>query len=162
MWLARLDRNVSKKLTAEDVNAAIAGWVRDLRYRSLKEEQKASDFQLFERERRVRGLTNWLWQKPVLHCLPGASVRLKSAEKTSIVFIVSPLVTLMKNQVEKLSKSKISQKSKSQVAHISRETDYEMARGVAEGRYQLVYSGPESLLGSRKCEQSLTAEMPRV
>ena len=31
---------MSKKLTTEDVNAAIAGSVRDLRYRSLKEEQK--------------------------------------------------------------------------------------------------------------------------
>ena len=40
MWLARLDRNMSKKLTTEDVNATISGSVRDLGYRSLKEEQR--------------------------------------------------------------------------------------------------------------------------
>ena len=31
---------MSKKLTTEDVNAAILGSVRDLGYRSLKEEEK--------------------------------------------------------------------------------------------------------------------------
>ena len=85
-------------------------------------------------------------------CLPGTFDRLKRVEKTSIVVIISPLVALMKDQVALYSSNGTS------AAYISQETEYEMARGVTEGRYQLVYFSPKSLLCSQKWGETLTGK----
>ena len=147
-----MSKRVSKKLTTEDVNAAIAGSVRDLGYSSLKEEQKLVIANFLDGSDVFVALPTGYGKSLCYVCLPGAFDRLRSAEKTSIVVIVSPLVALMKDQVALYSSKGVS------AAYISRETDYEMARGVTEGRYQLVYFSPESLLCSRKWRETLTEE----
>ena len=64
-------------------------------------------------------------------CLPGAFDKLKCVEKTLIVVIVSPLVTLIKDQVTLYS-------SKGGCCLYQLGTDYKMSRGVTEGRFSNV------------------------
>ena len=94
----RLDRNMLKKSTTEEVNAAIAGLMRDLGYSSLNEEQMLVIVN-FLNGNDVFVALQTDYGKNCYICLPGAFDRLKSAEKTSTVVIVSPFVTLMKDQV---------------------------------------------------------------
>ena len=51
-----------KKLTTVHVNACYCRFGESSWIQQLEGRLEASDGQLFERERRVRGLTNWLWQ----------------------------------------------------------------------------------------------------
>ena len=59
----------------------------------------------------------------------------------------------MKDQVAYLYSSKVSLQ-----VRCLRETDNEMERGMTEGRYQLVYFSPESVLASQKWKEISTEE----
>ena len=82
--------------------------------------------------------------------LPGASSeRLERIEETSIVGTVSPLVALMKDKVHLYS-------SKGASATYINWERLQTARGVTEGRYQLVYFSPHAV--SQKWKETLTGE----
>ena len=118
-----------KKLITKNANAAIAGSVRDLGYSSVKEEQKlvilnGNDVFVPYQLAMVKAYVTFAF---LAH-----SIRLNSVEKPSIVVIASPLVAIIKDQVTLYSSKGVS------AAYSSRETDYEMARGVTEVRFSNV------------------------
>ena len=66
--------------------------------------------------------------------------------KALLSFVVSPLVALMKDQVDSFSKRGVS------AALVSSDYDAEseeMKTGVIEGRYLLVFISPEQLIGNK-------------
>ena len=71
-----------------------------------------------------------------------------------IVVVVSPLVNLMKDQVDKLANLGIL------AARLSEITE-ENAKGVVEGRFSIVYGSPEVWLKNERWRQVLSSEIYR-
>lgn len=91
-------------------------------------------------------------------CLPRVYDDLRSCSG-SIAVVVSPLLALMKDQVESFKKRGIS------AAIVTSESDAESERiksGVLEGRYQLVFISPEQLIVKEKfrcmCQNEIYTE----
>jgi superfamily II DNA helicase RecQ len=81
-------------------------------------------------------------------CLPLARDKLLGTQG-SIVLVVSPLIALMKDQVQSFRKRGIS------AAYVTSDGDVEcedMKAGVLEGKYQLVFIRPEQLIDSCMCQ----------
>ena len=79
-------------------------------------------------------------------CLPLASDKLL-ATQGSVVLVVSPLIALMKDQVQSFRKRGVS------AAYVTSNGDAEcedMKAGVLEGKYQLVFISPEQLIDNRR------------
>ena len=86
-------------------------------------------------------------------CLPYVFDLIMCKEKQSIVVVVSPLVALMKDQVDSCTAKGLS------AAYVSAEPGNEnMNQGVLEGRYQLVFLSPEALFFSRRWREMLREE----
>ena len=71
-----------------------------------------------------------------------------------IVVVVSPLVNLMKDQVDKLRNLGILAASLSEITE-------ENAKGVEEGRFSIVYGSPESWLKNERWRKVLSSEIYR-
>lgn len=69
------------------------------------------------------------------------------ATQGSVVLVVSPLIALMKDQVQSFRKRGVS------AAYVTSNGDAEcedMKAGVLEGKYQLVFISPEQLIDNRR------------
>ena len=78
-------------------------------------------------------------------CLPGAFDRLRrSKAKSIIVVVISPLVVLMKDQVNNFASKGLS------AGYVSEDSSHEMKLGVLSGAYQLVFFSPEAVLNQKK------------
>ncbi|XP_035691319.1 ATP-dependent DNA helicase Q-like SIM [Branchiostoma floridae] len=76
--------------------------------------------------------------------------------KQCIMLVVSPLLSLMQDQVERLQRRGIS------AAYIGEtQKDPEIKRGVVEGKYSLVFASPEALLNSKTWRGMLTSSTYR-
>ena len=64
-------------------------------------------------------------------CLPGAFDRLRRSKAKSIVVVISPLVALMKDQVNNFASKGLS------AGYVSEDSSHEMKLGVLSGAYQL-------------------------
>ena len=71
-----------------------------------------------------------------------------------IVVVVSPLVNLMKDQVDKLANLGILAASLSEITE-------ENANGVVEGRFSIVYVSPEAWLKNERWRKVLSSEIYR-
>ena len=65
-------------------------------------------------------------------CLPGAFDRLRRSKAKSIVVVISPLVALMKDQVNNFASQGLSAGR-----YVSEDSSHEMKLGVLSGAYQL-------------------------
>ncbi|XP_078665954.1 uncharacterized protein LOC144908266 [Branchiostoma floridae x Branchiostoma belcheri] len=73
-------------------------------------------------------------------------------DRHCIMLVVSPLLSLMQDQVERLQRRGIS------AAYIGEtQKDPEIKKGVAEGKYSLVFASPEALLNSKTWRGMLTS-----
>ena len=67
----------------------------------------------------------------------------------SIIVAVTPLIALMKDQVATFTTKGLS------AAYVSAKTDIKMRDMIYEGQFQLIFFGPEQLLGKRKWQVML-------
>ena len=65
-------------------------------------------------------------------------------ESKSIVVVITPLIALMKDQVTTFTAKGLS------ATYVSAETDSKTRDMIYEGQFQLIFIGPEQLLGKRK------------
>ena len=85
-----------------------------------------------------RGTTySWLFQQAMgraycYGCLPGAFDRLRRSKAKSIVVVISPLVALMKDQVNNFASQGLSAGR-----YVGEDSSHEMKLGVLSGAYQL-------------------------
>ena len=77
-------------------------------------------------------------------CLPGAFDRLRRSKAKSIVVVISPLVALMKDQVNNFASTGLS------AGYVSEDSSHEMKLGVLPGAYQLVFFSLEAVLNQKK------------
>ena len=88
-------------------------------------------------------------------CLPGVYDQIRQS-KGSIVIVVSPLLALMKNQVDSFAKKGVL------AAYVSSEQEKEcvqMREDVILGKYQLVYISPEQLIGNPRYRTMCRSEI---
>ena len=85
-------------------------------------------------------------------CLPYVFNELRGtvSEKSSIIIVVSPLISIMKNQVSSLQEKGMS------AGYICQDTSSEMKDAVEEGKCQIVYFSPETFTGKQTLEKSYT------
>ena len=126
------------------VETAVTAAAESLGYDSLKPEQQrlVTDFVL-GRDVFV-SLPTGFGKSLCYGCLPRIFDSLKGLENKSIVVVVTPLIALMKDQVTTFTAKGLS------AAYVSAETDSKMRDMIYEGQFQLIFIGPEQLLGSRK------------
>ncbi|CAB3976789.1 mediator of RNA polymerase II transcription subunit 34-like [Paramuricea clavata] len=85
----------------------------------------------------------------VFDCLSEGSPRCEYQPKTNILIVVSPLVSLMKDQVDRLNALGIKAISLSLISSANEEND------LLNGRYSIVYGSPESWLLNEKWRSML-------
>jgi len=69
------------------------------------------------------------------------------------VVVVTPLLVLKKNQVAVFTAKGLS------AAYVSVDTDDETRDRIYEGEFQLLFIGPEQLLGKKKCRLMLRSDL---
>lgn len=74
--------------------------------------------------------------------LPHVFDLIRGTEKTSIAIVISPLISLMKDQTSIFNKKGVSSVCVSDKEELLKETVHDMMKG----KYQLVFMSPESLL----------------
>ena len=77
-------------------------------------------------------------------CLPGAFDHLRRSKAKSIVVVISPLVALMKDQVNNFASKGLS------AGYVSEDPSHEMKLGVLPGAYRLVFFSLEAVLNQKK------------
>ena len=88
--------------------------------------------------------------------LPWLFDALRGTEGTSIVVIVSPLNSLMKDQVDSFSRKGLSSVF---INSASVKNDPSLSVKVSKGMYQLVYIGPEMLIGQHLYREMLLSQV---
>ena len=130
------------KIIMEIENVVVKA-AEQLRYAPLKEEQQQciTDF--------VRGKDIFIvlptgFGKTVCYaCLPKAFdlYLSKTCEDSSIIVVISPLISLMKDQVRSLNEHNVN------AGYIDAESDYEVKQNVNEGKYNVIFMSPELMVG---------------
>ena len=124
------------------IQAPIVNAAKTLGYSELREHPKVAVKHFFCREDVFVSLSTRSCMSLCYCLLPKASDILresKSVDTQSVVIVVSPLITLMKDQVRQMTEKGVS-------ALYVGETDETTVTEVCEGKYQLVYISPEALL----------------
>ena len=118
----------------------------ELGYASLKDKQLAVVTEFLSGRDVFAALPTGYGKSLCYGCLPLVCDKLRQTQG-SIVLVVSPLVALMKDQVETFRKRGVS------ATYVTSDSDAEcekMKAGVSEGRYQLVFISPEQLIENRR------------
>ena len=118
----------------------------ELGYMSLKEKQLEVITSFLSGRDVFAALPTGYGKSLCYGCLPLARDRLLGTQG-SIVLIVSPLIALMKDQVQSFRKGGVS------TAYVTSDGDVEyedMKAGILEGKYQLVFISPEQLINNRR------------
>ena len=130
----------------------------ELGYTSLRDKQKLVVTEFVSGRDVFAALPTGYGKSLCYGCLPSVFDDLRSCS-SSIVVVVSPLVALMKDQVESFKKRGVS------AAIVTSESDAEsesIKSGVLEGRYQLVFISPEQLIAKEKfrcmCQNEIYTE----
>ena len=123
-----------------------------LGYSSLKDKQKEAIVTFLSGKDVFVALPTGYGKSLCYGCLPGAFDILRKTERKSIAIVISPLTSLMNNQVASFSSKGVS------AAFINDTSSHEMKLGVLSGDYQLVSFSPESLLSRRRWRELLRHE----
>ena len=118
----------------------------ELGYMSLKEKQLEVITSFLSGRDVFAALPTGYGKSLCYGCLPLARDRLLGTQG-SIVLVVSPLIALMKDQVQSFRKRGVS------AAYVTSDGDVEcedMKAGILEGKYQLVFLSPEQLINNRR------------
>ena len=89
----------------------------------------------------------------IFQMAPFVASKLPNFSPNSIVVVISPLVTLMKDQVSRLTSLDLS------AAFVTADQEEEILQGVENGQFQIVYASPESMLSSDRWRQMLCSDL---
>ena len=128
----------------EAVEAVVPAAAESLGYDSLKPEQQRVVTEFVLGRDVLVVLPTGSGKSLCYGCLPRVFDSLKGMESKSIVVVVTPLIALMKDQVTTFTAKGLS------AAYVSAETDIKTRDMIYEGQFQLIFIGPEQLLGKRK------------
>ena len=116
------------------ISSSVDTATRILGYCSLKDKQKEAIVAFLSGKDVFVALPTGYGKSLSYGCLPGAFDILRKTEKKSIAIVISPLISLMNDQVSSFSSKGVS------AAFINETSDDEMKLGVLAGDYQLVFS----------------------
>ena len=128
----------------EAVDAVVAAAAESLGYDSLKPEQQRVVTEFVLGRDVFVALPTGFGKSLCYGCLPRVFDSLKGMENKSIVVVVTPLIALMKDQVATFTAKGLS------AAYVNAETDIKTRDMIYKGQFQLIFIGPEQLLGKRK------------
>ena len=134
-----------------DVDQILSSSVSSLGYADLKLEQKQAIKSFIQKKDVFVILPTGFGKSLCYGCLPLVYDSLKK-RKGSIVIVISPLIVLMEDQVEKFSLRGL---SAVWVGPCSKEVHQQ----VINGEYQLVFISPESILSKSKWRKMLLSDV---
>ena len=141
-----------QKWSQTAISSSVDTATRILGYSSLKDKQKEAIITFLSGNDVFVALPTGYGKSLCYGCLPGAFDILRKTEKMSIVIVISPLISLMNDQVSSFSSKGVS------AAFINEASSHEMKLGVLSGDYQLVFFSPESLLSRKRWGELLRHE----
>ena len=137
------------------IEQAVESVCAELGYTTLKDKQKQVIVDFVSGRDVFAALPTGYGKSLCYGCLPGVFDQIRQSSG-SIVIVVSPLLALMKDQVDSFAKRGVSS------AYVSSEQEkqcVEMREKVIEGKYQLVYISPEQLIGNPKYRSMCQSEV---
>ena len=147
----RLDTKISK----DTINSSINDAFTSLGYKSPTEDQTRVVFDFIAGKDLFVVLPTGSGKSLCFVSLPLVFDRLGKEEGlSSIILVVSPLISLMKDQVEKYSGKGV------KCAYIGQENESDspsLDESILKGEYHILYSSPESLLGNNKWRDMLSS-----
>ena len=118
----------------------------------LLEDQKEALRQFFSGKELYFSAPTGFGKSLIFQCIPLINDYLNDqAIDTTLAIVISPLQSLMLDQVEQLKKTGVS------AAAVFEGQSEEILKGVEIGEFSLVYSSPESMLSTEKWRQILTS-----
>ena len=138
--------------SAPSIEQAVLSVCAELGYTTLKDKQKQVIVDFVSGRDVFAALPTGYGKSLCYGCLPGVYDLIRQV-KGSIVIVVSPLLALMKDQVDSFVKRGVSS------AYVSSDQDKQCVDNVIEGKYQLVYISPEQLIGNPKYRTMCQSEI---
>ena len=129
-----------------EVHSTVKAVCSELGYPSLKEKQLLVITEFLSGRDVFAALPTGYGKSLCYSCLPPVFDKLRQSQG-SIAIVVSPLLALMKDQVESLRRRGVS------AAYVASGGDAaceEMKAGVVKGKYQLVFISPEQLIENKR------------
>lgn len=134
-----------------ELKSVVSVVVRSLGYDAVKPEQERALLSFLRGHDVFVSLPTGYGKSLCYAALPAAFDAVRDGPK-SIVIVISPLISLMKDQVAALSSRGLA------VWCVTRESSDEEKAKVRSGGYQLVLFSPEALLGVRQWRELLQSE----